>query len=222
LLQKRHYRENRILKIPNGIPLNGTAISTEKVTTVKRSFGLHDYNQVVLTSLRFSPEKNVDLIFRIAPVVASAVPEVVFLISGEGPLFDEFRAKGEELASCRVKLIGYYSEIRDLLAICDIFLLPSLLELHSIAILEALSMKVPVITSQGVGCNDEFITNWQNGVLLNPFCDTGWAEAIIRLLRESGLRKQIGQRGYETCLGRFNIKKVAKEFEDLYCELIRE
>ncbi len=222
LLQKRHYRENRILKIPNGIPLNGTAISSEKVTTLKRNFGLHDYNQVVLTSLRFSPEKNVDLIFRIAPIVASAVPGAVFLISGEGPLFDEFRAESKKLRPCCIKLIGYYSEIRDLLAICDIFLLPSLLEFHSIAILEALSMKVPVVTSQGVGCNDEFITSWQNGVLLNPFCDAGWAEAIIRLLREPELRRQIGQRGYETCLSRFNTGKVAKEFEDLYNELVRE
>jgi glycosyltransferase involved in cell wall biosynthesis len=169
-----------------------------------------------------SPEKNIDLIFRIAPVVASAVPGAVFLVSGDGPLFDDFSAKNRELTSCHIELIGYYSEIYDLLRISDIFLLPSLLELHSIAILEAFSMKVPVITSLDVGCNDEFITNWQNGVLLNPFCDSGWAEAIIRLLRESGLRKQIGQRGYETCLGRFNIKKVAKEFEDLYCELIRE
>ena len=223
LLQNGFYDGSCIRKIPNGIPFNGTAkIEGEAAKILKKRFGLTEKNQVILTSLRMSAEKNVDLIFRIAPVVTSAVPGAVFLISGDGPLFEEFSARSKELTSCRIELIGYYSEIYDLLAISELFLLPSLLELHSIAILEALSMKVPVITSQDVGSNDEFITSWQNGVLLNPFCDAGWAEAIIRLLREPDLRKQIGQRGYETCLSRFNIRKVAKKFEDLYSELVRE
>jgi glycosyltransferase involved in cell wall biosynthesis len=223
LLQKGFYDERRIRKIQNGIPLNGfKGIEGERGQNLRKRLGLTDRDQAILTSLRLSPEKNVDLIFRVAPVVAKAVPSAVFLVLGDGPLFRQFSAKSEELTSCRIKLIGYYSEICDLLAISDLFLLPSLLELHSIAILEALSMKVPVITSQDVGSNDEFITSWQNGVLLDPFCDAGWAEAIIRLLREPDLRKQIGQRGYETCLSRFNIRKVAKEFEDLYSELVRE
>ena len=222
LLRNGFYNEHRIRKIQNGIPLNGLKRIEEEAQRLKQRLGLTDTDQAILTSLRMSPEKNVDLIFRVAPVVTKAVPNAVFLISGDGPLFDEFRAKSEELTSCRIELIGYYAEIDELLAISDLFLLPSLLELHSIAILEALSKKVPVITSQDVGCNDEFITSWQNGVLLDPFCDDGWAEAIIRLLREPELRRQIGQRGYETCLSRFNIRKVAKEFEDLYSELVRE
>jgi len=223
LLQKGLYDGSRIRKIQNGIPFNGTAkIEGEEAKILKKRLGLTEKNQVILTSLRMSAEKNVDLIFRIAPIVANAVPDAVFLLSGNGPQFDDFKAENERMNLSNVKLIGYYPEIYDLLALSDIFLLPSLLELHSIAILEALSMKVPVVTSQNVGCNDEFITSWQNGVLLNPFCDTGWAEAIIRLLRELDLRKKIGQRGYETCLSRFNIRKVAKKFEDLYSELVRE
>ncbi|PKN30613.1 MAG: hypothetical protein CVU64_02425 [Deltaproteobacteria bacterium HGW-Deltaproteobacteria-21] len=220
LLQKGFCDHHHIRKILNGIPLNGGVRTGEATRILKKRLGLSNKDQVILTSLRMSAEKNVDLIFRIAPFVASAVPNVVFLISGSGPQFDEFNAKSRELKSCRIKLIGYYPEILDLLAISDVFLLPSLQELHSIAILEALSMKVPVVTSQNVGCNDEFITSWRNGVLLNPFSDAGWAEAIIRLLREPDLRKQIGERGYETCLSRFDIRKVAREFEDLYCEIL--
>jgi glycosyltransferase involved in cell wall biosynthesis len=223
LLQKGLYDGSRIRKIQNGIPFNGTAkIEGEAAKILKKKLGLMEKNQVVLTSLRMSAEKNVDLIFRIAPVVAKAVPDAAFLISGDGPQFEEFKEKGTQLKSCRVELIGFYPEIYDLLAISDIFLLPSLLELHSVAILEALSMKVPVVTSQNVGCNDEFIKSWQNGVLLDPFGDAGWVEAVVRLLKEPDLRRQIGQNGYETCLSRFDIKKVVREFEDLYSELVRE
>ncbi len=223
LLQNRFCRRHQIRKILNGIPLNGDRkTENEAAERLRRRLGLSEKDQVILTSGRMSAEKNVDLIFRIAPLVARAVPDAVFLLSGNGPQFDEFWMKSRELKSCRIEMIGYYPEILDLLAISQVFLLPSLQELHSIAILEALSMKVPVVTSGNVGCNDEFITSWHNGVLLDPFCDAGWAEAIVRLLREPDLRKHIGQRGYETCLDRFDIRKVARAFEDLYGELLGE
>ncbi len=223
LLQKGFCDSHQIRKISNGIPLDAAVkIDEEAAGTLKKKLGLSGEHQVILTSLRMSSEKNVDLIFRIAPIVARTVPSAVFLLSGNGPQFDEFKAKSRNLGSCRIELIGYYPEILDLLAISPIFLLPSLQELHSIAILEALSMKVPVVTSQNVGCNDEFITSWQNGVLLDPFCDAGWAEAIIRLLREPDLRRRIGEKGYETCRDRFDIRKVTREFEDLYREILGE
>lgn len=222
LLNKGFCDQRHVRRIANGIPLQGGGKGNPAAAVLRKRLGLSEKDQVVLTSLRMSPEKNVDLIFRIAPLVAKAAPEVVFLISGDGPQFEEFKAKSRKLNSCRIALIGYYPEMFDLLSMAQVFLLPSLQELHSIAILEALSMKVPVVTSRGVGCNDEFITSWQNGVLLDPFCDAGWAEAVIRLLREPGLRRRIGEGGYQTCRSRFDIRKVAGDFEDLYRQILGE
>jgi glycosyltransferase involved in cell wall biosynthesis len=99
-------------------------------------------------------------------------------------------------------------------------LLPSFLELHSIAMLEAMSMRIPVVTSADVGCHDDFITSWRNGVLLDPFSDQGWADAIVRLLQNDELRKQIGQRGYDAVMEHCNIRDVARRFEALYDEVI--
>ena len=81
-------------------------------------------------------------------------------------------------------------------------------------------MKVPVIVSRDVGCNNEFIENWCNGVLLDPFTSNGWAEAVIKLLKDRELRQSIGQKGYELCKERFNVKDIAKKFEEIYAELI--
>ena len=36
--------------------------------------------------------------------------------------------------------------------------------------------------------------------LLDPFKDEGWAEAIVKLLKDEQLRRQIGEKGYQTCL----------------------
>ena len=82
-----------------------------------------------------------------------------------------------------------------------------------------MSSRVPVVVSQEVGCNSEFIDDWRNGVLLDPFKDAGWAHALIKLLEDPQLRLRMGEQGYQTCLKKFNINEVVKKFENLYVEL---
>ncbi len=222
LISNKLYGRERIREIQNGIPVS-TDISLKEAAKrkLRRDLKLTEKDLVILTPCRIAPEKNIDLIFRVAPIVKNEYQNTVFIISGNGPLFEEYKAKCNDLNLDRtIKMIGFYPQMYDLLSITDVFLLPSFLELHSIALLEALSMKVPVIASRGVGCNDEFIENWCNGVLLDPFTSNGWAEAIIKLFKNKGLRQSIGQKGYELCKDRFDIKDIAKRFEEIYAELI--
>ncbi len=212
LIKEGIYPENKIREFQNGIPMGGSPV---------RKFGEDKGEWIILTPIRMAPEKNADLILRIAPEVIRAFPQAVFLMAGDGPLYqkmvDDIKTMGLEK---NIRMIGYHADIRELLKGADVFLLPSFLELHSIAILEAMSMGVPVVASQDVGCNSEFIDNWQNGVLLDPFKDAGWAQAIIKLLRDVQLRQDIGNRGQKTCAQNFDIRDNARKFEDLYDELV--
>jgi glycosyltransferase involved in cell wall biosynthesis len=223
LQKKRLYEARRIREIQNGIPMPEKCVPTEFEKRFMRSrYGIASDVPVVLTSARLAPEKNIDLILRIAPDVLAKVPDAVFLVSGDGPLLDDLRARCHMLGlESNVRFIGYHSEMTDLLAASDVYLLPSFLELHSIGILEAMSMKLPIVVSKGVGCNDEFIDDWNNGVLLDPFSDEGWADALVTLLSNPVLRLEIGTRAYETCKSRFNIENTVKKIEDMYAELAR-
>ena len=80
-------------------------------------------------------------------------------------------------------------------------------------------MGLPVVTSADVGCNNRFLVSWENGVLLDPFSDEGWAEAVVRLLKDEDLRKRLGENARKTCSERFDIRQVAGRIEDLYVEL---
>jgi glycosyltransferase involved in cell wall biosynthesis len=221
LLKEGIYPAERIREYHNGIPLptNGTSDGTAKENLIKE-FGLKSGSVIIVTPIRVAAEKNADLILRIAGEVAHWVPNVVFLIAGDGPLYqqvaDEIKAKGLD---DHVKMIGYHADIQGLLKGADIFLLPSFLELHSIAILEAMSMKVPVVISQNVGCNSEFITTWENGVLVDPFKDDGWPAVLVRLCQDEKLRRKVGEGGYKTCVEKFDIRAAALRFEDLYKEI---
>lgn len=219
ILKNRLYDKNQVREIQNGIPiLNGNEIDSEVKKALMRNLNIAENSLIILTATRISAEKNMELIFRIAPAVKKECQNAIFIISGDGPLFEEFRGKCRGLDDT-IKMIGYYPRIDNLLRISDIFLLPSFLELHSLAILEAMSMGVAVVVSN-VGCNGEFLEDWNNGVLLNPLSGDGWAEAIIKLLRDRNLRQSMGQRGYELCREKFEIAKVAKRIEDIYVELI--
>ncbi len=217
LLNHKYYSADKVIELQNGIPLIPYVVSATQRTTITARLGIRSDAQIILTPARIAPEKNVDLIFRIASLIKKAHPRVIFVIAGDGPLLKEYReyVQGRH-ASTYIEFIGFYSDIRQLLAVSDILFLPSFLELHSIAILEAMSMKVPVVVSQEVGCNSEFIEDGKNGMLCDPFTDLGWADAMGRLLADNDYRQSVGQAGYQTCVEKFDITKTVKNIEGIY------
>jgi glycosyltransferase involved in cell wall biosynthesis len=222
LVANKLYKKDKVHHIYNGMPIASDSMNLSDKESIKKNYHLHMDSKVVFIASRFVQPKNIDLIFRVAPVVARDIPQVIFLIAGDGELYDEFRSQCERSGlNDVVKIIGFQSNIRELLLITDIYMSSSFLELHSISMLEAMSMKIPVVVSDGVGSNNEFIKNWDNGVLLDPFNDQGWAEAVTKLLKEPALMQQIGENGYQTCVSLFDIHKTARKFEKVYDHLIR-
>jgi glycosyltransferase involved in cell wall biosynthesis len=210
---------DRVVELQNGIPLEDTRPAAS--VNLREKFGIAEGAVVVLTSARMDPTKNIDLILRIAGRVAQAAPHVVFLLAGNGAHLDEYQEAARRKGLNRhVRFIGYHQDMYGLLGVSDVFLLPSFLELHSIAILEALRMSVPVVVSQDVGCNGEFIDNGQNGFLCDPFQEQPWIDALVRLCNDPSLREQVGRRGFATCARLFNIRDTASRFEKVYSELM--
>jgi glycosyltransferase involved in cell wall biosynthesis len=82
-----------------------------------------------------------------------------------------------------------------------------------------MSMKVPAVVSKDAGCHSEFIESWRNGVLLDPYSDSHWGEAIVRLLKDPLLRRRIGQEGHEFCKREFDVRDTAKKIEGIYAEI---
>jgi glycosyltransferase involved in cell wall biosynthesis len=216
LLDNGFQEKSKIHQIRNGIPLVAARSSSVHLARLKSGFGIPQDAFVISTLSRMSPEKNIDLILRIAPVVKQQVPSAVFVIAGNGPLLEDLQTTVNNAQHDYIKLIGYYDNVRELLSISDLFLLPSFLELHSIALLEAMSMGVPLITSQDVGCNNDFISHKKNSFLLDPFKDEGWANTIIDLSKDSGIRQNVGQAAKKTCEREFDIAITAAKFEQLY------
>jgi len=221
LLRHGYYPACRVREIQNGVSF-GRTTEHPTISQMKEKFGLPKTHSIVLTPARIAPEKNIDLILDIAPQVVQRIPNVLFLIAGDGPLLEELKHKAHERKiSDHVRFIGFQPDMENLLKLSDIFLLPSFLELHSIALLEALEKKVPVVISKGVGCHDEYFTSWKDCVLLDPFTHEGWAEALLTLIHDSRLRQRIGRKGHELFQRQFNMSNTVQQLSDIYVDLAR-
>jgi glycosyltransferase involved in cell wall biosynthesis len=209
---------DRVLEMQNGIPLDDVVAVAHP--NVRTQFGVPADAVAILTSARMDPGKNIDLILRIAARVVEAAPRAIFLVAGNGAKLDEYQTRSRNAGmESYVRFIGFHEDMYALLAASDIFLLPSFLELHSIAILEALKMKLPVVVSQGVGCNDEFIQSGENGFLCDPFEEQPWIDALVLLAKSSALRRTIGAKGNDTCHSLFDIRNTAASLTAVYAEL---
>ncbi len=221
LVKNGFYKQNKVRIIPNGISLRNNVRSDRK--EVMSEFKIDEHSLLVLTASRMAPTKNIELVVRIAPEVLRQVPDAVFLIAGNGELLDSLKKEAaEKNVADRVRFVGFHADIHRLLGASDLFLLPSFLELHSISILEAMSMGVPCVVSSGVGCNNETFDSWKNGVLADPYDAPSWSNAVVKLLQDEALRKNMGKSGLELCKARFDIRKTAAQFEALYEELCVE
>jgi len=207
---------NRIRLLLNGIPLDGNGRHGQDL---KAELCIPNEKRIVFTAMRLALEKNAEMVVGIANLLKER-NDVVFIVAGEGPQkgYLEQRAIDMGLAK-KIMFVGYRPDIKDFLSIADIFILPTLRELHSISMIEAMSMRVPALVSKGAGCNDYFIHKDVNGFLLNPRVADEWASVIKRLLDNEPLRKKVGEAGRKLVEKECDVKKIAADFTGMYAEL---
>src|SRR5262249_15321637 len=106
-------------------------------------------------------------------------------------------------------------DVPALLATCDLFVLPSLSEGLSIAILEAMSSARPVVTTR-VGGNPELVVDGETGVLVAPADPEQLASAVVRTLTKPAEARRLGENGLNRVKSRFSVGAMVRGYEALY------
>lgn len=105
-----------------------------------------------------------------------------------------------------------------LLAETDIYLQPSYFESLGIAIIEAMSYKIPIIASRTGGI-PELVTNLENGILISPGAIDDMYSAIKMLIENRALREDMGDKSGVKAEN-FTIESMSKAINDLYQEIL--
>ncbi len=137
-------------------------------------------------------------------------------IAGRGDEEEKLRRKAVSAGiGERVHLLGFRSDVADILAAADIFVLPSLSEGLPLALVEAMSFGLPSVASR-VGGVPEVVTDDVDGLLVPPSDPASLATAIRLLLEDPARRSRLGDAARTRAIRDFAIGTMADRYERLY------
>jgi glycosyltransferase involved in cell wall biosynthesis len=119
----------------------------------------------------------------------------------------------------RVKFYGRVSDVVPLLQKADLFVLPSLAEGISNALLEAMSCGLPCVVTDIPG-NRTVLTDQTDGYLFMPGKAEVLAHTLDHLLSDEALRSRLGQAARNTVMQRFAMNAIVESYLNLYCQLV--
>jgi phosphatidylinositol alpha-1,6-mannosyltransferase len=165
---------------------------------------------------RFEPTKGVDVLVEALGVLGARAPQT--LIIGRGPEEQALRASIDTLGLAdRVGLLPWmtHDELGQVLTDARLVVLPSRQENFSLAVLSAMAVGAPIISTR-VGGTPEIIVHEETGLLVPPDQPERLAQAILRLLDDRDLARRLGQAGRRHVHQHLTWDAVAQEFEQLF------
>jgi glycosyltransferase involved in cell wall biosynthesis/protein-tyrosine-phosphatase len=205
-------------RIHNGIDLSKIA-SARSRDEVRRELGIGPPAVLIGTAGRLAPVKAQDCFLRAGRLILQKERHARFIIAGDGPLKTELMALATRLGIEReCVFLGARSDIFDLVAALDLFVLPSLDEGIPMALLEAMALERPLVASN-VGGIPEVITHRINGLLVEAGDEQALADASLELIRDPLWATVIGKRARQTVEERFSHRASGRALTEVYKEV---
>jgi glycosyltransferase involved in cell wall biosynthesis len=216
-------KPERIEVIYNGIDLNrfSNTYSADQIARAKRSLGIQ-HGDVVGTMGRLSSVKGQKFLIEAMKEIVSRSKDTRCLIIGSGREEAALKDLAKSLGlGERVIFTGAaYIDIPLYLACMDIFVLPSIEEGLGLALLEAMSLGRPCVASATGGIRD-IVNDGVNGILTPVGDSERIANAVLKILNDKPLAKNMSENAIDFVKGRFSIEAMADNMIDLYGRVIR-
>jgi glycosyltransferase involved in cell wall biosynthesis len=187
----------------------------------KRLLGIGASTHVVVTVANLRPMKGHEAIIRAIPGIVDRVGDTVFLFVGDDDMGGRIQAAARERGfDHHIRFLEGFLDVRPFLRAADVFVLPSTHESFPTAILEAMSMQLPVVASR-VGGIPEMLTESETGFLIEPENIRGLTDAVVRLLSDPALRVQFGFKARRRVLSEFTREHMVGALQREYLSLVQ-
>lgn len=218
MVQREGVRPDKIQVVYNGLDLGrfGRRPDHEEVERMRKEFGLPTKRPVVGIVANLSPQKDYPTFLRAAARVANHNSEICFFIVGDGILRPSIESEVTNLGlEGRVIFAGQRNDIERCLACMNVFVLSSIREGFSNALLEAMASSLPVVATR-VGGNIEAVTEGKSGFLFEVGDDEGLAQYILRLINDPEEASRLGECGRRRVTQAFGMTGYLKGMATLY------
>lgn len=161
------YGQDKFKVLRNAIDLKKYTFNSLTRYRIRRSLGIGDNTIVIGNVGRFSKQKNHLYLLKIFKAYHEKNPNSILMLVGDGELKNEILKEIKVLNLQKsVKMLGEVNNVNELLQAMDIFLLPSLFEGLSLAVVEAEAAGLPCILSNTVSKESRITSN----VAFLPLC----------------------------------------------------
>jgi glycosyltransferase involved in cell wall biosynthesis len=219
-LQSGGLHPDKVVTLYNGVDISRFKnTDTSQTARTKQALHLPLNSRIIITIAVLREPKGIQFMIEALPAILEQFPDVHYLIVGDGKYGTALTDLVTSLAiKNHVTFAGHRTDIPDLLACCDIFVLPTLKDALPTVLIEALAAERPIVASD-VGGVPEIIENGVNGLLVAPGDPSKLAEACLQLLKNNELSRKIVLAGSKTVQQRFNIDSQIRQLSRMYEEL---
>jgi glycosyltransferase involved in cell wall biosynthesis len=213
---KRLYKLQQCRVIANCIPTGIYANPRVSREQWRAQEGFTDDDVLFVCVARFARQKNHALLIRSFAQGPASDPRARLILVGDGVLRDEVETQVASLGLAgRVRFLGVRTDIPEVLAASDIFVLSSDYEGNPLSILEAMAAGLPIV-STAVGAVPNLLVNGMSGVLVRPNDADAISNAMESLLGDRHLRQAMGRAAARRARENFDVANMVRAYEELY------
>jgi len=211
---------SRVRRMYNGIDI--TALNTSDLISAS-SFQTHSAGRIVAIFVgRLTKQKSLGTLLQAVSIVIQSCPSLHLVMLGDGPERSNLEQEAIALGIIQhVTFAGYQANVEPYLRSAQLFVLPSVSEGISNALLEAMSFGLPCLAS-AVGGNSEVLGHGKYGVLLPPNDVKAWARALEEMATVSALRLEMGELARQRIVESYDFRVTGMKYEELYQELLMD
>ena len=193
-----------------------------QINALRDKYGISNDDRVLLTVARVLPRKGQDMVIKALPEVLKEFPSLKYLVVGDGRYREKFSELAKELGvSESVIFTGGvpHDEIINFIDMCNIFIMPNRYWNNKIeglpnSLIEASAREKPLIAGNHGG-SVEAVQNGRSGLLVDPESQEDIASAIIKILSDEGLARNMSKAGKENILKKHTEEGMIKNYIDV-------
>jgi glycosyltransferase involved in cell wall biosynthesis len=221
-IEKLRYPSQYWCVIPNPVDWERLQASDGQRGVIRSELSILSEDVMVLTIGNLLPIKGHRfLIEAVSLLKPETLEKTKVYIAGEGKTREDLEQRIKKLdLEGRVNLLGYRDDVGNLLSAADIFVLPSISEGQSLALLEAMAMKRPLlVTSQGAHLS--FLKDQENAIIIEPGNSNALARGLEILILSKQTRNRLATRAWDT-LQHLSIRQSVENQQEFYTFLIEK
>lgn len=205
----------RIVSIPSGVDLQRFRADL-KPGRLRRELAISPTQPLIGVVSFMRAYKGLSDFVTASAMVTRSHPNARFVIAGDGDRRAQLTQQIEQMGLAdRIALLGHRTDVPEILADLDIFVLPTLEDAMPQSLTQAMAMRRPVVTTT-VGGVPEIVRDGVTGLLVPPRAPDRLAAAIQRLLGDRALRDKIAEEAYRLICSGYTAEHMLDKTEAFY------